>query len=133
MSYLLQSGHSSQGSYCSHIYSATSDIQDRTIFLLLLKIYLLPQKDQPLLLSPALSLLANHSTQLDPAAVLELLPPLVTMQEVRSFFIRTLRDGTRRVHERKVMKSLISARKEEVERVVMGLEVKRVRITDQRM
>jgi hypothetical protein len=31
------------------------------------------------------------------------------------------------------MKSLISARKEEVERVVMGLEVKRVRITDQRM
>ena len=41
---------------------------------------------------------------------------LVTMQEVRSFFIRTLRDGTRRVHERKVMKSLISARKEEVER-----------------
>ena len=37
------------------------------------------------------------------------------------------------MHERKVMKSLISARKEEVERVVMGLEVKRVRITDQRM
>jgi len=93
----------------------------------------LPQKDQSLLLAPALSLLANHSTQLDPAAVLELLPPLVTMQEIRSFLTRTLRDGTRRVHERKVMKSLISARKEEVERVVMGLETKRVRITDQRM
>jgi hypothetical protein len=28
---------------------------------------------------------------------------------------------------------LISSRKEEVERVVMGLETKRVRVTDQRM
>jgi hypothetical protein len=108
-------------------------LQDQTIFLTLLKIYLLPTKDQTLLLAPALTLLANHSTQLDPAAVLELLPPLVTMQEIGSFLTRTLRDGTRRVHERRVIKSLVSSRKEEVERVVMGLETKRVRVTDQRM
>jgi hypothetical protein len=32
-----------------------------------------------------------------------------------------------------VVKAITSARKEEVDRVLMGLQVKRVRITDQRM
>lgn len=121
-------------SYCSKIYSSPNpDLQDKSIFLLLLKIYLLPQNKDKLLLAPALSLLANHSTQLDPAAVLEILPPLVTMEEIRSFLIRTMRDGTRRINDRKIIKSIVSSRKEEVERILMGLEVKRVRITDQRM
>ena len=121
-------------SYCSRIYSSSNpDLQDKSIFLLLLKIYLLPQNKDKLLLAPALSLLANHSTQLDPAAVLEILPPLVTMEEIRSFLIRTMRDGTRRINDRKIIKSIVSSRKEEVERILMGLEVKRVRITDQRM
>ena len=126
--------HTDQHRYCSRIYSSSNpELQDRSIFLLLLKIYLLPQNNDKLLLAPALSLLANHSTQLDPAAVLEILPPLVTMEEIRSFLIRTLRDGTRRMNDRKIIKSIVSSRKEEVERVLMGLEVKRVRVTDQRM
>lgn len=99
----------------------------------MLRIYLLPQESENLLLAPALSLLAAHSTQLDPAAVLDLLPPLVTMEEIRSFLIRTLRDGTRRTNDRKIIKGIVSSRKEEVERILMGLEVKRVRVTDQRM
>lgn len=120
--------------YCSRIYSSSnSDLQDRSIFLLLLKIYLLPQEKDDLLLAPALSLLSNHSTQLDPAAVLDLLPPLVTMEEIRSFLIRTLRDGTRRINDKKIVSGIVSSRKEEVERILMGMEVKRVRITDQRM
>ena len=55
------------------------------------------------------------------------------MEDVREFFIKTLRDSTARKNDHQIVKSLVSARKEEVERVLMGLQVKRVRITDQRM
>lgn len=133
-SYVLDRPSNADGRYCTRVYTSENpELQDRSIFLLLLRIYLLPRDNEKLLLAPALSLLANHSTQLDPTAVLEILPPLVTMEEIRSFLIRTLRDGTRRVNDRKIIKSIVSSRKEEVERILMGMEVRRVRISDQRM
>lgn len=55
------------------------------------------------------------------------------MEDVRAFFIKTLRGSTARKNDHRIVKSLVSARKEEVERTLMGLQVKRVRVTDQRM
>lgn len=85
------------------------------------------------LLEPALSLISKHSTSLPASPVLDLLPPLVPMQDVRAFFTRTLRERYTRKEEWRIVRGLTKGRKEEVERVLMGLEVKRVRVTDQRM
>jgi hypothetical protein len=128
--YRLQDYPSAE-SYCAKVYSTSPD--PNGIFLLLLKLYLRPTASDPVLLSPALNLIAKHSTRLDANQVLDLLPPLVTMEEVKSFFVRTLRDGYAKRNEARVIRSLVASRKEEVERCLMGLQTKRVRVTDQRM
>ncbi|WVQ78836.1 hypothetical protein IAT38_000927 [Cryptococcus sp. DSM 104549] len=124
--------------YCVRTYPSNN-----SIFLLLLQIYLRPSsqpffwsksKDAPpSLLAPALSLISKHSTSLPPSPVLDLLPPLVPMSNVKDFFTRTLREDHARRNDYRVIHSLAKGRKEEVERVVLGLEVKRVRVTDQRI
>jgi hypothetical protein len=55
------------------------------------------------------------------------------MEDIRSFLIRRVRDGFAKRNEARVVKSLVTGRKEEVERILMDMEVKRVRVTDQRM
>jgi hypothetical protein len=118
--------------YCSRAY--IKDPDPKGIFLLLLRIYLHPQtRSDPVLLEPALSLISTHGTRLDATEVLDLLPPLVTMEDVRAFFIKTIRGATAKRNDSRIVRSLVSSRKEEVERTLMGLQVKRVRITDQRM
>lgn len=105
------------------------------MFLLLLRVYLrpAPSTDEPLLLIPALALIAKYGVRLDATQVLELLPPLVTMEDVKAFFVRTLRDGHAKTNDHRIFKQLVGARKEEVDRVLMDFQTKRVRVTDQRM
>lgn len=117
--------------YCSKVYSTSPD--PKGIFLLLLRLYLRPSTPDPVLLGPALGLIGSQGTRLDAKEVLDLLPPLVTMEDVRSFFIKTLRDGRKRRNEAKIVRGLVGARKEEVDRALMGLQENRVRITEQRM
>ena len=118
-------------SYCAKLYTSAPD--PHGIFLVLLRVYLRPSSSESVLLGPALALIAKHCVRLDATEVLALLPPLITMEDIRSFLIRTLRDGFAKRNEQKVVKSLISARKEEVEKILMGFQEKRVRVTDQRM
>ena len=119
-------------SYCARAYAKDPDPSG--IFLLLLKIYLRPKTEaEPVLLTPALSLISTHGVRLDGKQVLDLLPPLVTMHDVRDFFIKTLRDGSAKRNEARVVSNLVSSRKEEVDRVLLDLETKRVRVSDQRM
>lgn len=102
--------------------------------MLLLRIYLHPPtKSEPVLLEPALSLISTHGTRLDAKEVLDLLPPLVTMEDVRAFFVKTIRGATAKKNDSRIVRGLVASRKEEVERTLMGQQVKRVRITDQRM
>lgn len=103
------------------------------IYLNLLTLYLRPSPSDPVLLEPALELIAKHGPHIDSGSVLDLLPPLVTVAEVQAFFVQTLRDGRAKANQRKVVEGLISARKEELDRVLMRLQTKRVRITEQRM
>nr|XP_018264809.1 uncharacterized protein I303_02989 [Kwoniella dejecticola CBS 10117]OBR86967.1 hypothetical protein I303_02989 [Kwoniella dejecticola CBS 10117] len=116
--------------YCVRAYPTNDDI-----FLLLLRIYLRPSANsgKEALLSPALSLLSKYSTSLPPSPVLDLLPPLVPMQEVDKFFLLTLRDTHTKQNEARLLKNLVKGRNEELDRLVLGLEGKRVRITDQRI
>ncbi|WVQ93507.1 hypothetical protein IAU59_000581 [Kwoniella sp. CBS 9459] len=122
--------------YCARAYSSEPEI-----FLLLLQIYLRPAPStantKPTaaisLLEPALSLISKHSTSLPSSPVLDLLPPLVPMQDVHSFFLRTLRESYSKKNDARIVRNLVKGRKEEVERMLLGLEVKRVRINDQRI
>lgn len=132
-------------SYCVKAYQSTNNV-----FLLLLQLYLRPPpplspsptpkpkptpKSTPASthLPPALSLISKHSTSLPPSSVLDLLPPLVSIADIHPFFIKTLREEHRRKLEGRVMRQLGKGRKDEVEEMLMGLEVKRVRVTDQRI
>ncbi|KJE00813.1 hypothetical protein I311_05610, partial [Cryptococcus gattii NT-10] len=133
-------------SYCVKAYQSNNNV-----FLLLLQLYLRPPPPSPSKsksgsgsthLPPALSLISKHSSSLPASSVLDLLPassvldllpPLVSISDVHPFFINTLREEHRRKREGRVMRQLGKGRKEEVEGMLMGLEVKRVRVTDQRM
>ena len=102
-----------------------------SIFLTLLKLYLRPTiPNPPNLLSPALSLIARHSARLDPIETLQLLPPLVNAHDVRPFLVQSLRAP---VFDNRVVREVCSARKEDVERRLMRLESRRVKVTDSRM
>ena len=101
------------------------------LFLTLLKLYLRPTiPNPPNLLSPALSLIARHSARLDPIETLQLLPPLVNAHDVRPFLVQSLRAP---VFDNCVVREVSLARKEDVERQLMKLESRRIKVTDSRM
>ncbi|WOO80809.1 Vam6/Vps39-like protein [Vanrija pseudolonga] len=116
--------------YCARVYAKKPD--PRGIFLHLLKLYLRPKPPQDVLIQPALSLVGRHGTRIDAREVLDLLPPLVPVKDLHDFFLRTLGESRTRRNEHRIMRGLLQARKQQVERLVVGLEVKRVRVTDQR-
>lgn len=110
--------------YCARAYG-----KEKGIFTHLLTLYL--GTPEPLI-EPALGLVARQGTRMPPESVLDLLPPLVPLESLHAFFLRTLGDERARRNEHRITKNLLSARKSEVERLVCGLEVKRVRVTEQR-
>ena len=117
--------------YCKRVYQPHSPTSD--VYLTLLRIYLLPGPSAPPaaeLLPPALELISRHSPRLDPVATLQLLPPLVTAQDVRAFLLESLRAP---VFDTRVVRNIYKAREEQVTRRLMVLQSKRVRITESRM
>ncbi|KAL1752471.1 hypothetical protein FB107DRAFT_219865 [Schizophyllum commune] len=113
--------------YCKRIYASNPG---SNIFLTLLRIYLRPRDPSNAhLLAPALDLVGRHGPRLDPLAVLELVPPLVTAQDIRPFLIDALRAPLFDSH---VVRHIHKARSEQVARKLMSLQSRRVRITDTR-
>ena len=76
-----------------------------------------------------LDLVGRHGPRLDPLAVLELVPPLVTAQDIRPFLIDALRAPLFDSH---VVRHIHKARSEQVAKKLMSLQSRRVRITDTR-
>jgi hypothetical protein len=103
----------------------------QNIFLTLLRIYLRPLvKTADDLLRPALELIERHGPRLDPEETLQLLPPLVSARDVRTFLIGALRVPR---FDARVVREVALARKDQVARKLMYLEANRVKITDSRM
>lgn len=124
--------------YCKRVYvpaSATS-----SIFLTLLRIYLrpspsyqpshTPQDTENTLLRPALDLISRHSRRIDAEEALQLLPPLVSAQDLQAFLIEALREP---VFDTMVVRDISKARSEQVARRLMWLQSNRVKVTDSRM
>ena len=117
--------------YCKRVYQPHSPTSD--VYLTLLRIYLLPGPSAPPaaeLLPPALELISRHSPRLDPAATLQLLPPLVTAQDVRAFLLEALREP---LFDTRVVRNVAKARQEQAARRLIALQSRRVRITESRM
>lgn len=117
-------------SYCKRVYQTEPD--PRGVFLILLRIYLRPSVSggQATSLAQALDLISRHSPRLDSAEALQLLPPLVNASDVRNFLFEALK--TPKVDTR-IEKELWKAREHQVDRKMMLLQSKRVKITDTRM
>jgi hypothetical protein len=101
------------------------------IFLILLRIYLRPTAQTSAdLLRPALALISRHSRRLDTVKVLQLLPPLVTMEDIQTFLSDALRAP---VFDTRVVRHISKARNDQLSRKLMALQMKRVKVTDSRM
>ena len=115
--------------YCKSIYQP--DTPTSSIFLTLLRIYLRPTSDKSVdFLQPALDLISRHGPRLDTVETLQLLPPLVTAQNVKQFLMDALREP---IFDTRVVREINKARNVNVTRKLMILESKRVRVTDSRM
>lgn len=81
-------------------------------------------------LKPALELITRHNLRLDSVETLQLLPPLVTAQNVHRFLIEALRAP---IFDTAVNRHISKARNDQVSRKLMILQSRRVKVTDSRM
>ncbi|KAF8150879.1 hypothetical protein B0H34DRAFT_155040 [Crassisporium funariophilum] len=115
--------------YCKRIYKVGSETGG--VFLTLLRIYLLPTVQTTSdLLQPALGLISRHGPRLDAVETLQLLPPLVTTDDIRAFLIEALRAP---VFDAQVIRQISKSRNEQLARRLMVLQSKRVKVTDSRI
>ncbi|THH21289.1 hypothetical protein EW146_g228 [Bondarzewia mesenterica] len=115
--------------YCKRIYHPGTETGD--IFLTLLRIYLRPLvKTTDDLLHPALELISRHSPRLDAEETLQLLPPLVTAQNLRAFLLEALRAP---IFDTRAIRDVSKAHNEQVARKLMYLQSNRVKVTDSRI
>ncbi|KAJ7220172.1 hypothetical protein GGX14DRAFT_585899 [Mycena pura] len=115
--------------HCARVYRAGTETS--SVYLTLLRIYLRPTvKITSDLLEPALGLIARHSSQMDAVATLELLPPLVTTQDIRTFLIGALRAP---VFDSQVIRNISKAHGDQVDEKLMALQTRRVKVTDSRI
>lgn len=72
----------------------------------------------------------RHSPRLNAIETIQLLPPLVTAEEVRSFLYEAVREP---VFDTRVVRELRKSRNEQMDRKLMSLQSQRVKVTDSRM
>ena len=77
-----------------------------------------------------MALISRHSPRLNVVETLQLLPPLVTAEEVKSFLYEAVREP---VFDTRVVREIRKGRSEQVDRKLMTLQSKRVKVTDSRM
>ncbi|KAG6840674.1 hypothetical protein C0991_005179 [Blastosporella zonata] len=115
--------------YCKQVYEPGTEIEG--VFLTLLRLYLRPTVNiNEDLLAPALELISRHNSRLDIVETLQLLPPLVTGQDVRAFLIEALRAP---IFDTSVIRHISKARNDQLSRKLMLLQRNRVKVTDSRM
>lgn len=82
------------------------------------------------LLRAALELISRHGPRLDTVETLQLLPPMVTAQDVKAFLYDALRQP---LFDTKVLREVSKSRNDQVARKLMVLQSKRVKVSDARM
>ncbi|GAA6019853.1 hypothetical protein JCM11491_004841 [Sporobolomyces phaffii] len=124
--------HATAEQYCKRVYDSDESMRS-TIFPLLLRLYLRPRPSHPLLFGPALSLLSTHAARIDPLEAFELLPPLVSLDDMQIYLKKTLRRSTERRREAAMVKNVARSWVDQTERDLVDLEERRVKITESRV
>ena len=97
----------------------------------LLKIFLRPPPQYPTnFLDAALGLISRQRIHLDDLDALQLLPPLVPIQDAKAFVYDTLRQP---FFDMMVLREVVKAHGDNVKGQLMKLENQRVIVTDDRM
>ncbi|GAA6050759.1 hypothetical protein JCM3770_006612 [Rhodotorula araucariae] len=124
--------HATAEQYCKRVYDSDEAMRP-TIFHLLLRLYLRPRPNHPLLLAPALALLSTQAARIDPIEAFDLLPPLVALGDIKVYLEKTVRRSGERAREAKMVKALRRSWLDQQEREVVDLEERRVKITEGRV
>lgn len=96
--------------------------------------YLRPKsKDEAIRHEAALSLIASHAQSFDTIDVLDLLPPLVSLAEIRTFLEKSVRLSRQRAREQTMIRNVSKALLEAQDNDLVALESRRVKITDSRV
>lgn len=125
--------------YCKRVYDEKSSLHHRSdIFATLLNVYLRPRREEgkaepKAQLEPALRLLSKYGSRMDANQVLEILPPLLTVQELQIFLSKSIRKSISWSNNHKVVKRVRTARMDQVNQSLVELENRRVKITDGRL
>ncbi|KAK9894896.1 hypothetical protein P389DRAFT_211571 [Cystobasidium minutum MCA 4210] len=131
--------HARAEEYCKRVYEEESSIAKKSnIFVTLLNVYLRPRHEEGKAdpkpqLEPALHLLAKYGARMDANYVLEILPPLLTVQELQIFLSKSIRKSISWSNNHKVVKRIRTARMDQVNLSLVELENRRVKITDGRL
>lgn len=118
--------------YCKRVYDSDPTMRS-TIFHTLLRIYLRPRADHPVLFAPALSLLSTHAARIDAIEAFELLPPLVALEDIQVYLTKTLRRSVEKRREAKMVRAVGKSAVDQAEGEVVDLEERRVKITEGRL
>ncbi|PWN43824.1 hypothetical protein IE81DRAFT_321996 [Ceraceosorus guamensis] len=115
----------------------------KDVFLILLKLYLRASEfkegsdaskaDVALEhLAPALALISRQGARIDAKSALDLLPPLVPLQDILPFALKTLQTQSSVLANKKVLRGVMESRKLGLEEGLIRLRSRRVKVTEGR-
>ncbi|KAG0335759.1 Vam6/Vps39-like protein [Podila horticola] len=117
--------------YCVKNYDSTDTTKN--VYLLLLKVYLKPPNREKPMLEPALDILTRHGSQIDPQAVLGLLPASTRIDQLFPFFEKSIRESNKAKHMDMIVKNLLKAERLQTQEQLTFYRSRRVKITEDRM
>ncbi|KAE8257180.1 hypothetical protein A4X13_0g2531 [Tilletia indica] len=141
--------HEKAEQYCTSVYAAQRRPGDEHVYLALLRIYLRPreglasaskedgqssQEDAAgSMLQPALSLIGRHGSRIDADQVIDLLPPLVTMQSIVPFAQRTLQHSVACRNSLRVEAAIRKERSLQAEERLAAVKSRKFRVSQSSM
>ncbi|KAG0036291.1 Vam6/Vps39-like protein [Podila clonocystis] len=117
--------------YCVKNYDSTDTTKN--VYLLLLKVYLKPPNRERPMLEPALDILTRHGSHIDPQAVLSLVPPSTRIDQLFTFFEKSIRESNKAKHMDMIVKNLLKAERLQTQEQLTFYRSRRVKITEDRM
>lgn len=85
------------------------------------------------LVKPALELITRHGLRIDSDAVISLLPPMISVSDVQTYLSKQLKATHSALAAHRIQKELVKSRNVQVKGMVLNLEVRRVKVDDQRV
>ncbi|KAG0095622.1 Vam6/Vps39-like protein [Podila epicladia] len=117
--------------YCVKNYDSTDTTKN--VYLLLLKVYLKPPNREKPMLQPALDILTRHGSHIDPQAVLSLLPASTRIDQLFTFFEKSIRESNKAKNMDMIVKNLLKAERLQTQEQLTFYRSRRVKITEDRM